>query len=173
MTTRFDIAKWRLVTLTMTAVALVGVVSSMLIPSPSLKLSDMCNVDASGNVVMDKIAVGRISHFIGSYFVEGPGGITTLSNCSKSGCRPFQQEMLDGHVGAPVRAEFCAGRAARLTISGDEVFHLTQQSLDRRTANNARNAIWLERFGIAWCCFWLLLQTIAEIHFNRIVDRAS
>jgi hypothetical protein len=169
MTTRFDIVKLRRFTFTMAGAGLIGVVMSTTLPPPPSRLSDMCHVDASGDVVIDKVAVGRVSQIEGTYFVEEPGANSTvLSRCYKGGCAPLQPDLLQGHVGAPVRAEFCGGHAARLTISGIDVFQLTQKYLDANAAAIHYRTVWMNRAGFLWCCFWLLMQTLAEIRAKRI-----
>lgn len=169
MTTRFDIVKLRRLTIPIAATGLLSVVMSMLLPAPSSKLSDICHLNASGDPVINKVAVGRVSHITNSYFIQEAGdNATLLSRCAKDGCGPLDPRLFETRVGSPVRAELCGAHPARVTISGAEVFRLTQQYLDDQVAATRRSRKWMTRFGAFWCGFWLLLQTIAEIRFKRL-----
>jgi hypothetical protein len=169
MATRFDIVKLRRLTILNAAIGLLSVVMPMLQPAPASRFSDICHLNASGDPVIDKVAVGRVSHITNSYFIQEAGdNATLLSRCVKGGCGPLDPRLFESRVGSPVRAEFCGAHPVRVTISGAEVFRLTQQYLDGRVAVTRRRSTWMTRFGAFWCGFWLLLQTIAEIRFKRL-----
>jgi hypothetical protein len=164
MTTTFDIVRLRRVSLMMAVAGLMSVVMPMLRPMPPSRLSDVCRVNASGDPVIDKVAIGRISHITNSYFVQEAGdNATLLSRCSKGGCGPLDPRLFEGRLGSPVHAEFCGVHPARVTISGADVFQLTQQYLDDQSSAARRSTQWMTRVGIVWCGFWLVLQMIAEI----------
>ncbi len=169
MTARFDAVKLRRFTISMVATGLLSVVMPMLQPAPASRLSDICHLNASGDPVIDKVAVGRVSHITNAYFIQEAGdNATLLSRCAKGGCGPLDPSLFEARVGFPVRAEFCGAHPARVTISGAEVFRWTQQYLDDQVAATRRSSTWVTRFGAFWCGFWLLLQTIAEIRFKRL-----
>lgn len=169
MTARFDAVKLRRFTIFMAATGLLSVVIPMLQPAPASKLSDICHLNASGDPVIDKVAVGRVSHITNAYFIQEAGdNATLLSRCAKDGCGPLDPRLFEARVGSPVRAEFCGGHPVRVMISGAEVFRLTQQYLDDQVTATRRSSKWLIQFGTFWCGFWLLLQTIAEIRFKRL-----
>jgi hypothetical protein len=169
MTTRFDMGKLRRLTLSIAVTGLLSAVIPAMLRAPPSKLSEICHVNTSGDLAIDRVAVGRISHITNSYFIQEAGdNATLLSRCAKGGCGPLDPRLFEGRVGSPVRAEFCGGHPARVTISGADVFQLTQQYLDTQAAAVRQAGKWMARFGIAWCGFWLFVQTIAEIRFRRL-----
>ncbi|WP_147297834.1 hypothetical protein [Trinickia dinghuensis] len=169
MTERSDIAKLRRFILPTAAAGLFCAVMPTLEPAPTSKLSDICHLNSAGDPVIDKISVGRISYITNAYFIQESGdNATLLSRCVKGGCGPLDPKLFQGQIGFPVRAEFCSGHFQRVTISGTTVFELTQQYLDFQIAATRRANKWMIRFGVIWCSFWLLLQTVAEVRFKRL-----
>jgi hypothetical protein len=129
------------------------------VPMPSAKLSDMCNVDASGNVIPSRTVIGHIRQVQDSYFVQDDSGITTLvSQCFKGGCAPFPRTLVKGRTGESVQAEFCSNHPARLVISGVEVYRLTQQVIDENITGIQHMQSRMRSIGAAWFGAWLLFQ---------------
>ncbi|WP_158512069.1 hypothetical protein [Burkholderia plantarii] len=156
-------------TILIASIGLWSIVIPMLQPAPPSKLSDLCHLNASGDPAIDKVAAGRVSHITNAYFIQEAGdNATLLSRCAKGGCGPLDPRLFEARVGSPVRAEFCGGHPVEVTISGTEVFRLTQQYLDGQVAATRRSSKWMIQFGAFWCGLWLLLQMIAEIRFKRL-----
>jgi hypothetical protein len=133
------------------------------VPMPPARLSEMCNVDGSGNVVPSQTVVGRLSELQDSYFAQdGSGRSVLVSRCIKGACAPFDQKLVRGHVGEPVQAEFCSNHPARLLISGVEVYRLTQQVIDENIADIEHMQLIMRGIGAAWCGAWLLFQVGIE-----------
>lgn len=169
MTTRFDVVNLRRFVLPTAAAGLFSAVGPTLGPAPPSKLSDICHLNPSGHPIIDKISVGHISHITNAYFIQESGdNATLLSRCGKGGCGPLDSRLFVGRVGFPVRAEFCSGHFQRVTISGTNVFELTQPYLDAQVVATRRTNKSMTRFGVIWCSFWLLLQTVAEVRFKRL-----
>jgi hypothetical protein len=126
------------------------------------RLAEICNVDSTGNIKPTKMAEGWLSGDNGVYSIEEPGNnVTLLSGCLGKGvCGPFEPRLIAGHEGSQARAEFCGKHAMRLTISGVEVFRLTQASLDIYAKDTHGRLKWFYGAGLLWCCFWLLLQAV-------------
>ncbi|VWL95640.1 hypothetical protein [Burkholderia lata] len=155
--------KFRNIALAMAAVGFINVGMRMAIREPA-KLSELCTVDSTGNVVVDKVAVGTIAKSQGDYFVEeDEANFILLSKCYKGGCGPFDQRLLREHVGAPVRAEFCSKHAAKLIISDKLTFQLTQQYLDDNLATIQRNGRLMSKLAFYWIGFWLVLLVAVEL----------
>lgn len=131
---------------------------------PPTKLSDICTVDTTGNVVVDKVAEGTVTTLDHDYFVEGPGSnAVLLSRCAKGTCAPLDPSYLKGHVGEPVRAEFCDRHAAKLTISNEIVFQLTQHYFDQNFEASQKYRTLMSRIAFYWIGFWLVLLAAAEM----------
>jgi hypothetical protein len=143
-----------------------GLLMLMIFALPSgqpTRLTEICSTDSTGNIKPTKMAEGRLSGANGVYSIEEPGNnVTLLSGCLGKGvCGPFEPTLIAGHNGSQARAEFCGKHAVRLTISGVEVFRLTQASLDANEKNIRGRLKWFYGAGLLWCCFWLLLQVVA------------
>lgn len=137
--------------------------SPAIVPMPPARLSDMCNVDGSGNVMPSQTVIGNLSQIQDSYFVQdGNGHAVLVSRCVKGACAPFDRKLVRRHVGEPVRAEFCSDHPARLLISGVEVYRLTQQVINKNIADIQRTQSMMRSIGAAWCGTWLLFQVGIE-----------
>jgi hypothetical protein len=160
MTTEFKPKRISRFPLKMAGSGLLMVMIFALSSGEPIKLTEICNVDASGNVTPTRIAEGRLSGANGMYSIVEPGNnVALLSGClGKGACGPFEPGLVAGHDGSMVRAEFCGKHAVGLTISGVEVFRLTQASLDRYTEDTHGRFKWLYGAGLLWCLFWLLMQ---------------
>ncbi|WP_407971415.1 hypothetical protein ACJ51O_07900 [Burkholderia pyrrocinia] len=157
------ISKFSRIALAMAAVGVINV-GMRLVEQPPTKLSDLCAVDSTGNVVVDKVAVGTISTSQGDYFVEeDESNYVLLSKCGKGGCGPFDPRLLREHVGAPVRAEFCTKHAAKLLVSDKMTFQLTQQYLDDNYAAIQKNRTSMDKLALYWTGFWLVLLVALEL----------
>ncbi|WP_175908029.1 hypothetical protein [Burkholderia seminalis] len=160
---RINISKFRRFALTMAAIGAINVGMGLAVRPPT-KLSDMCAVDTTGNVVVDKVAEGTVTTLDHDYFVEEPGSnAVLLSRCAKGACAPLDPSYLNGHVGEPVRAEFCDQHAAKLTISDKIVFQLTQHYLDQNLEATQKNRNLMNTIGFFWVGFWLVLMGAMEI----------
>jgi hypothetical protein len=163
MTTECKSKKISRLPLTMTVFGLLMMLMIFVLSSGSpFRLSEICKVDKDGNVVPTKISEGLLAGADGMYSVEESGNnVVLLSGClGKGACGPFERGLLAGHDGSPVRAEFCGKNAVRLTISGVEVFRLTQAGLDEYAKEVHGRTKWFYRAGVLWCCFWLFLQML-------------
>lgn len=128
-----------------------------------VKLSDMCNVDASGNAIPSRTLIGHLSQVRDSYFVQDDSGVATLvSQCFKGGCAPFPRTLVMGRVGEPVQAEFCGNHPARLAISGVEVYRLTQQLIDENITAIQHMRSRMQSVGAVWFAAWVLFQVGLE-----------
>jgi hypothetical protein len=165
MATRFDAKRLRPFSIAVGCGGLLTIAQWSLpaVPMPPARLSDMCNVDASGNVVPNQTIVGHLSQIDDSYFAQDDRGNTVLvSRCFKGGCAPFSRNLVQGHTGEPVQAEFCGKHPARLLISGVEVYRLTQQVIDENIAGIRHTQSMMRRFGAIWFGAWLLFQVGIE-----------
>ena len=165
MATKFDAKRLRPFSIAVACGGLLTMVqwSPATGPMPPARLSEMCNVDGSGNVLPSKTVIGPLSEIQDSYFVQDSSGHTVLvSRCIKGGCAPFDRKLVRGHVGEPVQAEFCSNRPARLLISGVQVYRLTQQVIDENIAGIQHMQSMMRSIGAAWCGAWLLFQICIE-----------
>ncbi|NIF93621.1 hypothetical protein [Burkholderia sp. Cy-637] len=165
MATKFEAKKLRPLSIAIACGGLLTMAqwSPGTVPMPPAKLADMCNVDASGNVMPSQTVIGHISQVQDSYFVRDGNGITTLvSKCFKGGCAPFSRTLVKGHTGEPVQAEFCGNHPARLVISGVEVYRLTQQVIDENVTGIQHMQSRMRSIGAAWFGAWLLFQFSIE-----------
>ncbi|HDR9022737.1 TPA: hypothetical protein QDB48_000598 [Burkholderia vietnamiensis] len=157
------ISRFSRIALTMAAVGVVIIGMRFAVQPPS-KLSDVCAVDSSGNVVVDKVAVGTIAKSQGDYFVEqDESNFILLFKCHKGGCGPFDQRLLRDHVGEHVRAEFCSKHAAKLIVSEKTTFQLTQQYLDDNYAVVQQNRKSTDKIAFYWTGFWIVLLAAVEL----------
>ncbi|MBR8135112.1 hypothetical protein [Burkholderia cenocepacia] len=158
-----NISKMRRLALTMMSIGFINIGMSMIVRLPN-KLSDLCPVDSTGNVVVDSVSAGTLSEFENTYFVQEPGAnAVLLSRCVKGGCGPLDRGYVLGRVGEPVKAEFCNKHAAKLTISDQVVFQLTQQYLDKNAEVSRKAKRQMNTIAFFWIGFWLVLLAAMEI----------
>ena len=162
MTKLFDIAKPGRFALALAAPGLVAMFFATLHPATLTNLAQICSIDAAGNIVPSKVAEGQVAEIDGAYFVQEPNdNATLLSRCGKGGCAPLDPRLVQGHVGSPVRAELCRRWVTRLTISGEDVFRLTQAVIDTNADASNRLARWVGRGGLIWCCLCFLVFALS------------
>lgn len=80
----------------------------------------------------------------------------------------MKPDLLEGHVGAPVRADFCSGHIARLIISGAEEFRLNQEDIEKKYSYAKYQKIRNISIAFFWCFSWLFLALIAKTILKKI-----